>query len=225
MPTSPLKGLLRTGRSWDENAAIDACFARDHVLNNLAHAADEFAQVRVNFTRTTESLATDPWRAFGAGGFLTDRWQVLGSIGPFPVPLRARGESYRYRVRIAGSSFGDSTTNVYRIVLAPPELAAEYLDAEEDFVFEATASSMTPAWLTGTSKGPLASPTQMSIPARYTSAWMRVTNTRTTVGGDPCSVAHPLVSATVFGKTTYDDPDGDWVLAVEGLYIAEWIGP
>lgn len=225
MATSPHKGYLRTGRLWTGNTPVDASFARDVVLNNLCHAADEFAQVRVNFARTNFNLADDAILRYGADNTIDEQWRYVGSLGRWPVPLRADGRSYRYRIRIAGASMDGSSTNQYRVILAPPDLAARYLNATEDFVFHAEAVSNSSAhWLTGTSMGPNVWADMMEIPAREAAIWTRVSRTLTTISGEDTGAVHPIVSANIYGRTLYDDPDPDWFVSVEALHITEWIG-
>ena len=52
MSTSPLNGRLLTDTTLFQggNDPVDTVLVRDVVQNNLCHFADEFAQVRVNWT-------------------------------------------------------------------------------------------------------------------------------------------------------------------------------
>lgn len=227
MATSTRKAYIRTGRTWGSNSAVDARFVADVIANNACHAADSFGQVRVNYVRTNYTLADNPVLRYGVGGAYYNGWLHLGSFGKWPLPLRSDGTSYRYRIRIAGSSIGDGATTTYRVILSPPGLALGYRRSNiaEDFVFEASTNSATPVWMTnGQSQGSNAWSSMIEVPSSYASSWMVESTTRTTIGGDSAAVAHPIVSANVFAKSDHEDPDADWLLAVEGLYLTEWIG-
>lgn len=221
MSTSPLGGRLLSGYGLDQYKAIGAAISRDYATNNLLHFADEFAQVRVAWSSTLATFTGQSDYITGRDSQDADTWYPIAAYGPFPIPLREDGRSYRCRVRIGGSSDGGEDVQ-FRLVLAPQREALALVNTvAEDFIYETVATSSTSAaWLTGQSIGEQELTTQVQIPARYTSAWMVETSTLADVGGAVVTASQCLVSACIFGKSL-NNPD---VPRLYGAMVGEWIG-
>lgn len=218
MPTSVHSGRLLSGLGLAAPGAIGASIARDYAINNLLHLADEYAQVRVAWIAPVESEGYISGRT---SSLTADRWFPIGSFGPFPIALRESGDSYRLRVRVAGSSSGGHAVK-FRIVLAPLREALDLVNTTTaDFIFEtATTTSGTGAWLTGASIGVEAWTTQVQLPAEYAAAWMRETATLTDVAGTAVGAQQCLVAVNVFGSTANTGS----VPRLAGVYAAEFVG-
>jgi hypothetical protein len=223
MSTSVHQGRLLTGRTWDANAAVDASFVRDVVQNNLCHFADEFAQVRVAYSATSSAF-DDTALGMESASFLQNTFTRIVSFGPFPLNLRQNGDGYKLRVRVAGAATAALTTATYRVVVCPISQADGLYLTEDDFVFEATSSSTSAAWLSGTSQGSLASTTLITIPGSLASSWITTTSTLDDVSGNVVGVEQCLVCANVYAKSSEEDPDPDTRITLSGLYLAEFIG-
>lgn len=222
MSTSPHEGLIRTGLTVDSGSAIGASIARDYLLNNLLHLADEYAQVRMAMGNTTylEALETNVF---------PDRYYLMASSGAFPLPMRANRVPYALRIRIGGAC-SDAGTVSFRVVLAPPGLAAGYANPEDaagdpiapswDFVWEATATGSTASWLTGATTGPNASANLLTVDAETAAGWMVNTATLTDLAGDTTTAQQCLVAVHVFASTA----DLARSARLHAAYAAEWIG-
>lgn len=219
MSTSPLDGFARTPviSAFDP---IDATQMRQIALNNALHAADEHAQVRVNWMS----------KAVGGGqGYIDTRaaptantWYKLASFGPFPLALREVGRSYYLRVRVAAASSSIHQISV-RVVISPLSLArglAATATSPGDYVYQVVTSSSTAAWLTGASLGSEALDTMVVVGAANASAWTETTSTLTDVSGAGTGVDQCLVYANVVGLTA----NAASIPRLYGLYIAEYIG-
>lgn len=219
MSTSPLEGFVRTEPT-AEFAPVSAARMRQVALNNALHAADEHAQVRVNWMAP----------AVGGGqGYIATRasptasvYYRIASFGPFPVSLREVGRTYYLRVRVAGiSSAGHSVA--FRVVISPVHEARgwdSYASAPGDHVYSATTSSTTPGWLTGASLGSEALDTMAVVDAVKAERWTRSTDTLADVSGAHVGVSQCLVSANVLASTS----NASSVPRLYGLYIAEYVG-
>ncbi len=222
MPTSFHHGRLLQGNPPTQYDAIGASNTRDFVVNNLLHYADIFAQVRAAMALTKSTYSGGQGSISGYGSPDADVWYPILDVGPFPIPLRADGSSYRLRIRIGGAS---STGHAVKFLacLAPSATAALGLanDIADDFQFETvTTSSTTHAWLTGASRGSEAWETQIVVPAIYAAAWTQTTDTLDDLGGDAVSVDQCLVHLVILGSTA----NAASVPQLSGLYAAEWIG-
>lgn len=225
MATSIHEGRLLTGRAFDANAALDAGFTRDFVLNNLAHLADEHAQVRVAWTPTSTSFDDQAVGFAQTTPITADIWAPVVSFGPFPIALRQNGDTYRIRIRVAAITGDNPAAGVLRVVLCPVEEAALAVQANEDNVYEVTlADDTTNAWRSGSSQGSSAWSNMIYAPAELTAGWVSTVSTLETVGGNAAGVEQCLVSLNVYAKTT-DAPDTDTPgIVLTGLYAAEYIG-
>lgn len=223
MATSLHEGRLLTGRAWDANAATDAGFVRDFVLNNLAHYADEAAQVRIAWGATSATF-DDQAVAFQAtpDNYDLNYWYPIVSFGPFPVSLRQNGDTYRLRIKMTMGCGASSSTCDMRAVLCPAEEAFAAVAADDDYVYEVTNTS-TSTTSTGSSQGTNAWSNMIYAPASLTSGWTRNVSTLTDISGNAVSVEQCLVSLTIFGRTTASV--GDPVSPIlYGLYAAEYVG-
>lgn len=227
MSTSPLGGRLLTDTTLFQggNDPVDTTLVRDVVLNNLCHYADEFAQVRVNWSAGLTAYTNgNEYITPRTTGLIVDPWFFIAAFGPFPISLRQTtgigGASYRLRVRLAGSSSAGHAVT-FRAVLASYSAGQSAVNgALDDHIFEATTSSTTMAWLTGTSQGANAWPTQVVVPSSYVGPWMVPVNTLDDLGGNPVAVNQCLVSLHIFASTANTSS----VPRLGAVYAAEWIG-
>jgi hypothetical protein len=227
MSTSPLNGRLLTDVSLfqDGNDPVDATLMRDVVLNNLCHFADEFAQVRVNWSAGVTTYTNGSgYLTTRTTGLDTSSWFHIQTFGPFPIALRQSvglgGASYRLRVRIAGaSSAGNAVT--FRAALTSYSAGQSAVNGElDDHIFEATTSSTSMGWLTGTSQGVNAWTTQIVVPSAYVGTWLVPVSTKTDIGSDLAAVTQCVVSLQVWAKTSNTAS----VPRLGAVYAAEWIG-
>jgi hypothetical protein len=225
--TSPFSGRIQTGRGFNENAALDAGFTRDFVLNNLCHAADEFAQVRVAWGAT--SSAFDDTRVGITGfaspvtGTIGDTWYPLYSFGPWPIPLRVDGTPYRMRILLAAAAPNVNSVIALRAVLCPAAQAPTLVYGSTDNVWEsATFTTTTGAFLTGASQGSNAWATQVSLTASQAAPWVVPVSTISGLGGDPMGASQCLVGLHVY-YSTFTTVDGASPILI-GAYAAEFVG-
>lgn len=218
MSTSPLEGFVRTAGTTNYDA-VSATVARQNALNNVLHAADEHAQVRVNWMS----------KAVGGGqGYIDTRaaptasvWYKLASFGPFPLAVREVGRSYYLRVRVACASSSIHQVNL-RVVISPITLSrglASTATSPGDYVYEVSTST-TVAWVAGTSLGSEALSTMTVVDAAHASEWTQTVSTLTDVSGAGTGVEQCLVYANVVGSTANTAS----IPRLYGLYIAEYIG-
>ncbi len=226
MSTSPLGGRLLTDTTLFQggNDPVDTVLVRDVVQNNLCHFADEFAQVRVNWSAGQTAYTN-------GAGYLTSRTTNIradftyhiASFGPFPISLRqlngTGGASYRLRIRLAGAS-SDGNAVTFWAVLGPPYGATALSYVSSDLAYAANAGSSTMAWLTGASQGDNAWPTQVVVPGSYLSRFLTETATKDDLGGNRAGVQQCLVSLHVFGSSTLTSS----VPRLGAVYAAEWVG-
>ena len=226
MSTSPLNGRLLTDTTLFQggNDPVDTVLVRDVVQNNLCHFADEFAQVRVNWSAGVTTYTN-------GAGYLTARTASIlsnfayhiASFGPFPIALRqsssTTGASYRLRVRLAGASSDGSAVTFYA-VLGPPYAATALSYVAEDVTWAGTTSSGTMAFLTGASLGANAFTTQVVVPGSYLSRFLTETATKDDISGNRAGVQQCLVSLHVFCSSVTGTATG----RLGAAYAAEWIG-
>ena len=226
MSTSPLSGRLLTDTTLFQggNDPVDTTITRDVIVNNLCHFADEFAQVRVNWSAGQTAYTN-------GSGYLTTRTSSLrttyryhiASFGPFPIALRqsnaSTGASYRLRVRLAGAS-SDGNAVTFYAVLGPPYAATALAYYAEDLTWAANTSSTTMGWLTGASSGANNWSTQVVVPGSYLSRMLTETATKDDLGGNRAGVQQCLVSLHVFASVQIATS----VPRLGAVYAAEWVG-
>lgn len=223
MATSLHKARLLTGRTWNENAAVDATFTRDIVHNNLCHLADEYAQVRVAWGATSGTF-DDQQVNFQASvsSYSLNTWYPMVSFGPWPLALRQSGDGYYIRLRLSVGAGKAGDTVEVRAVVSPAAEAAGLIGVDEDYVYEVTANS-TSSTTAGSSQGPNAWSNMIYIPAAVTSGWTQTTATLDDISGNARSVDQCLVALNVYGRTTSTTLDAASPI-LYGAYAAEWIG-
>jgi hypothetical protein len=229
MATSVYEGRIRTARSFDADAALDAGFVRDFVQNNLNHLADESAQVRVAYAATLNGLDdTQPGVAGynSPGNFaLGDQWYPLTSFGPFPIRIRKNGTPYRMRVRVNAAATVATNDVKIRLVLCPFSLSNSFSDASFDFVWESSTFSSTSAtWLTGSSQGPNAWATQLSVTGADASSWIAETSSPSAISGSAVAIEQVLVSLNVFYSIEESTAQDRLSPGLFALYAAEYVG-
>ena len=227
MGTSPLAGRIRTGRAFDENAALDAGFTRDFVLNNLCHAADEFAQVRVAWGATLAAFDDTQVGITGfaspTSGTIGDTWYPLYSFGPWPIPLRVDGTPYRMRILLVAAAPNANSAFALRAVLCPAAQAPTIVTGSTDNVWESvTFTTTSGAILTGASQGPNAWATQVSMTAEQAARDIVPVSTISGLGGGPLGASQCLVGLHVY-YSTFTTVDGASPILL-GAYAAEFVG-
>lgn len=102
------------GADFSDYAPVDTFVARDFLMNNAAHMADQAGQVRVNWMVDDGSSGITVINVGSVG--LSPYGRAI-AFGPFPISIRDDGSSYRMRVRVRGYYNGGAGTGYYRLVL------------------------------------------------------------------------------------------------------------
>lgn len=224
MSTSTFGYLVRAEAALyqDELVPVDTTLVRDVVVNNLNHAADEYAQVRVAYSAAATSFS-------GGQGYVTprttlrsaDEFNRVATFGPFPLSVSENGSSYKLRIRLAGASSDNTNTATFRVVLSPTNRA--YGAAVSDLgprVWEASTTSSTSAYLTGANVDD-SDPTLIYLSNALVGECTRNDiATLDDLAGDPATVSQCLVYLSVFAKVsnTATTP------RLTALYAAEYVG-
>ncbi len=201
------------------NAALDA-FTTRLVLSNINHLSDMNAQVLATFSGTVPALS-------GKAGYLTpgtpaavDTPYAIVSA-TFPICLRARGQSYRVRIRIGGASANAGATATFRAVLSSAASGPGAVAEDSDAVFKtAGTTSTSAAWLTGTSRGAAGYTTMIEMNPAEVAGCIVSRSTSASLGGSTTSVDIALVTLSVFGFTT----NVTYPPRLYSVYAAEVIG-
>ena len=204
----------------------DAVILRDGVYHGTHHAADSFAQVRVNYQPVASGVAQDQdsYETHETASSTSDWVQVGGSpFGKWPLSLRADGSGYKLRVRIAGAMSATADTATFRVVLGPPRRLSEpEIEASLDSTFEAVATNTTIQYLSGSSQGDDNSGTVLTVTRDQARDWTRGESIYNAVssptGGH--TVDQCLVSAHVYVRTT----DVTNRARLHALHVAEYVG-
>lgn len=206
-----------------------AAITRDGVANGLLHAADSYAQVRVNHLPVAAAVANGQ-ATFGTIVATPEpgQWYVVSGspFGPWPLTLHSDGRPYLLRIRLAvGASSTDlGITHTYRVVLAPDDYntAVAERDTFENHVWEAEVSaSSTVSWVTGSTQGGPPSSTVLTLEASTAARWTRSVSTYDAVSaGTPVAVEQCLVSLWIFAATT----SAQSLPRVYGMHAAEYVG-
>ncbi len=113
--------ILGPTLSLAEFDGIEVSTVRDVIVNNLAHAADQAGQVRVNWACEAGAyyeVGTAPYEANAT-------WVRVCNLGNFPVNIRHDGKSYYMRVRVGLASADSSTINLRLVVNGRPYQTAD----------------------------------------------------------------------------------------------------
>lgn len=175
--------------------------SRDILANGLNFYADIYGQQRMSFAARSMGPAKNPY-------FGTNRtpWTQVAASGAFPIAIRENGESYKMRVALAGCIENVAAKAQFAFVLAPVIDALAILEStttiRTDSVWVSLeTASVTPAYLTGASKGANAWVRMVGLSALEASAYLVATGTPVDIGGDSGGVAQCLVNLVVFAKT------------------------
>lgn len=212
-------GLYGTG-----DDPVDSLLMRRGVANNLMHACDSMAQVRVNAwpTKVFGGNLDAYWTIDGPD--FTAQWYPLGGMpfGPWPLTLRADGTPYRLIVQLAGATAAAGTVT-FRVVIAPDYVSAvEGLTEDTDRVWEGSTTSTSAADVSGVSQGANSGLDYLDVSRTLAASWIRSHIAYDAVGGSsPVNVQQCLVSAWVFAKTTHTSA----VPRLYGLRVAEYLAP
>lgn len=223
MATSTLQGRVRTSttESSGDDQPLDTVVVKDAIVGSLLHMADSHvAQVRVAWIAPNTTVS-------GAQGYIvppaygTDTPVFLSAFGPFPIPVRASGKSYRLRVRVAGSSSGGAACKFY-VCMVPAGSPVGRTDATEltdAHLTTVTTVSSSAAWLAGTSNRNAYNNVIEADPARVELA-RRVFNT-IKPGGATISGERTEFQIYVFGSTANA---GTSAPRLHGLVAQEYVG-
>lgn len=208
--TSLLKAYIRhaTG-DFGDGDPCDAALARDVLVNNAMHIADENAQVRVAWKAGTQTsyleVGTPP---------TTSAWSKVTGWGPFPISVTAAGSSYQMRVRMRGYISKASTTIDFRLVLSSPEFSRRDLELNGGNVANFQSTSTTDAAMAASGDNIIS----MSV-AQVTEA-MESFATVLAVGGAPTSIDWCWATLDLYARTS----DVTSLPRVTGVYAAEYVG-
>lgn len=225
MSTSIHEGpiAIKDGIHGDDDDPVSALWARDVVHNNLHHAADMAAQVRVN------AVAPQSFELAASEDGYSGKWiQMRGS--PFGLWYASlRKEAYRFRVRIA---FGGSPDGVFiRLVIAPPNAGRIYVPGSSSLgvgelfcTVDNDGNGSSVGWHGGSQNS-----STITIPRNYIITWLRSQNFADGYSGaDLASKNVVPLSAHVFLKHFNDQleaPDSEYGFGVTAVYVAEYVGP
>jgi hypothetical protein len=214
MATSINRAFIRvTAGQASENDPCDAIIARDCIMNNAAHLADEAAQVRVKWlarTAATSGVASDEYLTARAADGAAYDWGHVVTFGPFPLSVRADLYSYYMRVRLRGYYSGSSSTAY--VALTFPGYTFNPTNSN---VAEFSLASTTDGWVT-----PVGSNILRLIPsevARATGAF----SAKDSVGGAETATAICWASIGVYATAASGTAD---VARITGIEAAEYVG-
>lgn len=208
MSTSIYKGSIRfdaTDHDDDETLSVD--LART-VVNNVLHAADQCAQVRVAIPPSKDQDGF-PTLQFGLALASTEA-RLMARIGPFPLNIGADGRAYPCRIRLAAANTAGSATNKIIAYLHP--FRAFSLEGAAQAVF--TCDSTTTAWIEAEGDRliwPSASQTAAALESLYT---------LDAVSGNPVSAEWAYFMLSIYGQRASGSAD----VYLNGLYLAEYCG-
>jgi len=208
MSTSQFGYLVSTDTSvcCAANHPLDALSARI-VMNNVNHLSDEFAQVRVNWN---DAVGIVPKTYTNFTNQQIGAWQ-------FPITQRQNGDSYKFRIRLAGAVASGTATLM--AVIGPPGFTGPrtaWGGAIGDQMFVTASLGAGIAWVTGTSQGPAASGDLIYLPAAAITS--RTFTTAVSLGGNPAGVDVPFAQLSIYGTASAAIP------TLNGVYLAEYVG-
>lgn len=211
-----------------DSSPVETALMRDGVANNLLHAADSFAQVRVNYAAIAASLAGGVRRGAETidSAPTAGEWYELGGqpFDSWPLTMHADGRPYLLRIRLgaAANATNGTVTITWRVFLAPVGRQVEELHRFADHVWEASsAASTTALWISGATQGSAGHATVLELDAPTASRWVqRVSTYDAVAGASPTTIEQLLVGLYVYAKT-----DNASVLPrLHNLYAAEFVG-
>lgn len=223
-------GIVQFGTSLfaTDDDPMDTVIMRDGVHHGLHHGADSMAQVRVNYMGIGDDVVEghDQFATIDTPLTVSD-WYVVGGapFGEWPLTVRASGDAYRMRIRIAGSVDATPATATFRVFIRPASLL-NIGDVTEpiDSVVEATFTTTTPTWATGAaiaSQGAGALDTEIIVSNDQVRGWIRDVAVYDAVSSPTDhSVQQCLVSAYVVAKVS----DIAKLPQLNALHIQEHIG-
>lgn len=179
-----------------------------YVISDAAHAADCYAQERVQFaaTGTSDYLVPDKdWDANVWYPLFRSQWQAT---------LRSDGTPYPLRTRIGGArSAGAGTVTFALVVTAIVRDPVEEILATGTHVVTATTASATHAWLTG-------SAILLTVLEPHASDAIQAIEVRDAVGGTNIATEWCWLRCELWAKSTVTSSTPQ----LSGLHVAEYIG-
>lgn len=208
MASSVNKAFIRiTAAQAAENDPCDAVIARDCIVNNAAHIADEAGQVRVAWiARDGEYIST------GTHDVAYDFTHVV-SYGPFPLSIRSDRTSYRMRIRLRGHYSG-SSGDAY-LVLSGDSDVTQAIQNVTGNAASFSVVSTTDGWVT-----PDGGSNTIYMSEAQVSAATGVISTLDAVGGSPYQAAICTAYVHVYASTGVATDQ----IRITGVEAAEFIG-
>lgn len=227
----------------------DATLIR-RLISTAKHKADQAGQVVVNWSAPPAALwqvDSNPYQELVIGGWVEalgeelyvategeggSRWFAFPSSYAYCPHVRAAGDAYRLRVRMAGCSSNGERVD-FGLVVAPfgtqlleygdiSDVLAGSIPEDPDRLLLGYPrklwtgiTSTTPAWLT-----PDDGSNVITIPRHIVDRSITTQRTVTDIGGSPVDVAFPLLQITPVGQTygAISRPQ------IHALYVAEFVG-
>lgn len=180
-------------------------------LGNLAHLADQFAQVR---SRWVARNSSDVAKIDPNVTFVINKKFLLWTTAAFDLHLRPDGSAYDCRWRVRGARSGAAGTTTFSVGLVPLRFAEAQIQTNDVDVSTSTTTSLTHAWLTPADA-------LLRLPPDLVAAVRADVSTVDTVAGTERSASWLEVYAQVWGE-------GNNVAAApecSGLEISEYFAP
>lgn len=214
MATSTFKGYVRHSATYTgENSPFWAGSARNHLVNNANHIADEAAQVLVNWTASTSTSYLTPTLSGGALA-ATGTYYRITRFGPFPLLRKADGTSYTLRGRMRWYLAAAGTGTALVVVSAPARAIGDRDFGSATNVLKFTTTVTTDAWDDADTDN------ICNLTAEDMDYAQTEQTTLLAVAGAAVSVFVPLVTVTIYAKATATTA----IPRLTGLYLAEYIG-
>ena len=215
MATSTYKGYVRFDASSqvDNAEGVWSGIARDHLVNNANHIADEQAQVLCNWSMSTTGTYLTPTLSGGALVAANTYYRVT-RLGPFPLLMKASGTSYQLRGRLRFFA-SNAATITGRVVCCAPEDSIRVRDsstATNAMTFTSTATA--DAWDDADTDN------LMSLSVEDMILCMDSRSALAAVSGASITVPIPMPIVDIYVKSTSTTS----VPRVSGFYLAEYVG-
>lgn len=193
----------------DATESVDTGAARDGIVNNASHLADEATQVRANWVMPIGGTPRAPGVSIG----FTEDFYYVCTIGPFPVTCYT-DQSADIILRLLARSSQNTQTSNWRAALVPigPSTTPPSTGVN---VAAASSTSDTYAWLDPTPT-PLILPPDLVRMARLRRPSMETTD------GDGTLAYAPIVLAQieVYCQTGHLSS----IPQLAGWYVREYVG-
>lgn len=202
---------------------VGTVIERDTLHNNLSHACDSMAQVRVNFFHPNGLTGGHDLSSTQDGpGEFPYSGRVIGTFGDWPITVGENSQPYSLRVEAYGDSASAAGVAFLWVVIAPSRSAAGERWQPADHIWRSDALTTTAAKLTGSTMGSGAYSDRIVLSPDLVRTWAVDTPVFDDYSsGSPRSVQQVMVSATVFGSQS----NAASLVRLYGLHISEFIAP